>query len=132
MFTALTVCASLAAIGTMITLCAAAGMDARSVNFFVWWSSAPYLGYCILAFWRHRRVGSGLVFTGTALSAVLAVFAYESDILPFIRARYTGDELMNCGGPLIEFGVPILQWLGVGLLWLACLPFRAKPRWDQE
>jgi hypothetical protein len=132
MYTAMTVAASLAAIGAMLALCVASGMDARSINFFVCWTSAPYLGYCILAFWRHRRVGSGLVFAGTALSAGLAVIAYASDILPSIRARYTGDVVMNCGGPLIEFGVPILQWLGVGLLWLACLPLRAKPHWDSQ
>jgi hypothetical protein len=64
------------------------------------------------------------------VSAGLAVLVYTSDILPFVRARDTGEELMNCGGPLIEFGFPILQWLGVGLLWLACLPLRVKPRWD--
>ncbi len=23
---------------------------------------------------------------------------------------------MNCGGPLVEFGVPSLQWLFVGIL----------------
>jgi hypothetical protein len=130
MYTALSVCASLIAIITMLSLCVAAGFDAQTINFFVCWTSAPYIGHCILAYWRHRRSGSGLVFAGTVLSAGSAVVVYANDILPFVRARYTSDIVMNCGGPLIEFGFPILQWLGVGLLWLACLPYQPKPHWE--
>ena len=131
-YTALSICASLIATGAMFALCVAAGMDARSIHFIVCWTSAPYIGLCILAFSRHRRLGSGLVFAGTAISAGLAVVVYANDMLPFIRARYTGDIVMNCGGPLIEFGFPIVQWLGLGLLWIVCLSFRAKPRSDWD
>jgi hypothetical protein len=130
MYTALSVCASLIAIVTMLALCVAAGFDAQTIHFFVCWTSAPYIGHWILAYWRHQRSGSGFVFAGTALSAGLAVVVYANDILPFVRARSTGDIVMNCGGPLIELGFPLLQWLGVGLLWLACLPYRPKPHWE--
>jgi hypothetical protein len=127
MYPALTVCASLGATVTMLALCVTAGMDARSTQFFVGWTSLPYVAYCILAFVRHQTRSCGLVFVGTAVSAALALLIYAADFTPIIGARSTGEVVMNCGGPLIELCFPIVQWLFAGLPWLASLPRRSKP-----
>jgi hypothetical protein len=128
MYTALTACASLGAILTMFALCVAGGTDERSTQFFVCWTGTPYLGYCGLAFARRRRSGaSRLVFVGSALSAGLAVLLYTADLLPYIEARSKGEVVMNCAGPLIELGFPVVQWVFVGLLWLVTLPRWSRP-----
>jgi hypothetical protein len=92
----------------------------------VFWTGAPYPGYCWLAFERVRSRRAHLVFAGTAVSAALATVMYLADLMPFVKAQSTGEEVMNCAGPLIEFGLPILQWLFLGFLCVV-----SSPRWSR-
>lgn len=125
---ALTVCVSLGAILTTYALCVGAGTDEHSTRFFLFWTGAPYLGYCGLAFARRRTGGAAPVFVTTALSAGLASLLYVADLVPYIQARSKGEDEMNCAGPLLQLGFPILQWVLVGLLWLVTLPRWSKSR----
>lgn len=111
-----TVLVSVGAILFMAGLGILGGTDSPSLLFFVCWTGAPYLGYCALAL--ARRAPRTAIFVNTLISAGLASIAYLSDSWPFILARARGEEMMNCAGPLIEFGVPLLQWVHVLFLFV--------------
>ena len=111
---------SLAAVLATVTLEMAAEVDERSLRFFVCWTGAPYLGYCVLA--ATRRNDRIAILVGTVISAGAATALYWLDIWPQVAAKARGEEVMNCAGPLVELGFPILQWLSVGVLWGATKP----------
>lgn len=112
-----------AAVFAMVKLCLAAELDEHSFPFFVAWTSAPYLAYCGLAHSRRtRRDDSTVVFIGTAISAGLATLLYGNDLWTVIDARSRGEELLNCAGPLVELGFPLVQWFVAGALCLATRP----------
>lgn len=112
-----TVIVSIGAVLSTVVLGIAAKTDERSFIFFVCWTGAPYLTYCGLAF--ARRAHRSAVFGATVVSGGLATLLYWSDIWPFVAAVSRGEEVMNCAGPLIEFGFPILQWFFAVALWMA-------------
>lgn len=102
------------------------GTDANSLAFFVCWMGAPYLCLCGLAL--SRRKDGFFVFLNTLLSGGVATGIYLSDAMPYFEARAAGGEVMNCGPPIIQLGIPLLQWLHVLLVFLAlkCLPEEEK------
>ena len=117
MYPVYTVIVSIVAVLSMVVLCNAAGLDENTSRFFLFWTGAPYLGFCGLAFVRAaHRPG---IFIGTLLCGGLASLLYWSDIWPLVAAKARGEEVMNCAGPLLEFGVPIVQWLLVVVLFVA-------------
>jgi hypothetical protein len=125
----LSVLVSAVAILTHYLLYAYAGFakDWSSTQSYLLWTGTPYLAYCGLTSARARTGDAGPVFVTTALSAGLATFAYAADMMPYIHARSRGEELMNCAGPLVQLGVPILQWVLVGWLGFATEPRSLKP-----
>lgn len=114
-----TVIVSIGAVVSTVVLGIAAGTDERSFPFFVCWTGAPYLGYCGLAF--ARRAHRSAVFVATLLSGGLATSLYWSDIWPQVAAEARGEEVMNCAGPLMELGFPIVQWFLVVVLSVATM-----------
>jgi hypothetical protein len=119
-----TVIVSIAAVLSTIVLCIGARVDEHSLPFFIGWTGAPYLGFCGLALAR-RAHGSG-IFVATLLSGGLATLLYWSDIWPLAAAETRGEEILNCAGPLVELGFPVVQWFLVAVLFLATL--RRWPR----
>ncbi len=116
-----TIIVSIVAVLSTVTLEIAAGADERSLRFFAFWTGAPYLGYCGLAAARPRR--NVAILITTAISAAVATAVYWSDIWPLVAAQARGEEVMNCAGPLVELGFPIVQWLSVVVLWVAIRPW---------
>lgn len=117
---AFTILASLACVVTTIGLCVAAGVDGPSTRAMAWWSGLPYLGFCTLAFvHRGSREAARRVLVATAVVGGLATFLYARDLWPFIEAGPDRDQIMDCGGPLVEFGVPVVQWLFIGVFALS-------------
>jgi hypothetical protein len=119
MYPIYTVIVSIGAVLSTVVLCMVAGIDERSFVFFVCWTGAPYLGYCGLAF--ARRAHHFAVFVATILSGGFATLLYWSDIWPQVVAESRGEEVMNCAGPLIELGFPVVQWVLVVALFVATM-----------
>ena len=117
LYPVLSIIASVGAVLAMRSLCIAAELDEHTTPAFLFWTGVPYLGYSLLALSRRDRPGaSGVVFATTMISAGAATALYWSDLSPSIGARARGEEVMNCGGPLVEFGFPLLQWISVVIL----------------
>jgi len=96
------------------------------------WTGLPYLAHCALSIGvSGYQAASRAVVIGTVVSTCAADYMYFRDVWPFIDARSSGTHLMNCAGPLVELGVPILQWIFVGFLWSIAMLIRSreKGRW---
>jgi hypothetical protein len=120
LYPALSIIASVGAFVVMRLLCIAAELDEHTTSAFLFWTGVPYLGYSLLALSRRDRPGaSAVVFASTIISAGAASALYWADLSPSIGARARGEEVMNCGGPLVEFGFPLLQWISVVVLAVA-------------
>src|SRR5262245_55103256 len=114
----ITLGASVSAILANAYLFFAAAPDAGSARFFTFWAASPYLAHCGLA-WMLRRhlAASRLGWAGTVAAGLFTLGVFYSDLQPIIAARAEGTRPpMNCAGPLLELGLPVLQWLFVGLL----------------
>jgi hypothetical protein len=123
---AITMLVGVAATVASVGLAFAIGADANSFPFLVFWTGAPYLGYCGLALLRgRRREASVAICFATAFSGGLATLIYWSSNWEFIQARSRGEGPLDCGGPLVELGFPLIQWVSVGVLWIAMRPVRS-------
>ena len=122
MKTVLSVVTSLSCALATVHLYGLSGMDSHSLMFLGGWAVAPYPAHCVLAFAARRRPEASVaILVGTIASGGVAILLFLNDLQPWIDARSRGVEPpMNCGGPLVEFGLPVVQWIFLGVLgWVA-------------
>jgi hypothetical protein len=112
-----TVLVSIGAVLSTAAMGIAASVNEDDFWFLIFWTGAPYLGHCGLA--TSRRAHGTTVFAWTIISGGLATLFYWANFRPMIDVRQQGGMPMNCAGPLIEAGVPLIQWFLVMVLFLA-------------
>jgi hypothetical protein len=87
---------------------------------------SPYLGLLIMSLKLGRDRGASVaVLTGTLVHAGLSLSILSSYLRPFIIARRTGSEVMNCMFPA-ELALPVGQWIFVAILLVIALLARAE------
>lgn len=98
------------------------------------WVTAPYLGNFALArACRRHLAASILVFFGSVFLAGFATnrWYYYCEDLHHIQhiVRAGGRPPMNCAGPIVEVGFPLMQWIAVALLGGMAALFVLTSRW---
>ena len=83
------------------------------------WDTAVYMALGILAMvYRERILASRcLVLCATLIAICSAIVLYEALHHSFVPRRHDGPT--NCLGPIIEFGLPFLQWPCLFIFWIA-------------
>lgn len=77
------------------------------------WDVLVYGGLVLLALaLRYSRHGSWVIVTGAALISGFSIAVLYADLAPYLTPPTPASRTANCFGPLIQLGLPILQWGG--------------------
>lgn len=81
------------------------------------WDSLVYLGIIAIAcVFRHSPRTSCIVALGAAAISAFSVLVLYADLQPYFTPPSPTFRVMNCAGPLIQFGLPFLQWPALGMV----------------
>jgi hypothetical protein len=85
---------------------------------FIAWTVSPYAALLVVTLrWLRSTTASIVVTLGAIAIAAFGLTLLYGAAWPYLEARWQGTRgPLNCGGPVIELGVPLVQWIAVVVL----------------
>ncbi len=81
------------------------------------WDAFVYAGIVLLALGlRYSPRASWTIAAGAAVISGFSVCILYADLSPYFTSPAPALRAMNCYGPLIELGLPVLQWGALGVV----------------
>lgn len=75
------------------------------------WDTAVFVAFGAVAVGlRNSRTGSLILLAGTLATGIFSTWLLYADLHFYFTPPTPGNQVMNCMGPLVELGLPILQW----------------------
>lgn len=100
------------------------------------WDVAVYTGVILLAIvFRKSYFASAVMLVGAVVIGGLSVFILHGCLSGYFTPPTPTHRVMNCVGPVVELGLPILQWPTLAVFavvaFFAHSPRRSKPHAEE-
>ena len=81
------------------------------------WDIFVYVGIIATAFgFQNSRQASYVMVAGAATISLCSVIVLYTDLQPYFMPPSPTFRVMNCAGPIIQLGLPFLQWPALGVV----------------